>query len=443
MQQKIITFLEQAQIKFVRYIWCGNNNLIRGKAVHKNRLEAYFNNGIAFPANHQASSVIADFMVNGSGLPLCEQVHLVADWDTLTVLPYATGHARVIADILKNGQPWFCCPRYFLKRMIEAAAREDLEIMGAFENEFFLLKSSEEHILPAYDMPKSGSTFTMDLQYKLINEISDALIAQGVQVEFYYPESGPGHQEISVLYTNALSAADQQIIFRETVKAIAAQYNLIASFLPKIYEELEGNGCHLHLSLWRNGKNILPDGKGELSEITKYFMAGLLEHLPALMALIAPSPNSYRRIQPDLCSGAYTCWGFNNREAAIRVPTHPAPQSPTHFELKTVDASANPYLALGGVIAAGLDGIRRKLPLGEPLAVNPGALTESELEKQNIYRLPTNLEEAIEALEQDEVLLTALGPELAQSYIAVKQTEWHFMKDFSLDKEVRLLLERY
>ncbi|MEK8018957.1 MAG: glutamine synthetase family protein [Candidatus Parabeggiatoa sp.] len=443
MHKTIITFLEQADIKFIRFVWCSNNNVIRAKAVHKNRLDAYLTDGVNICPTQQAVSIFDGDEVVGSGIARCQDVRLLPDWDTLRLLPYALGHASVMAELFKEGKPWPCCPRHFLKRMIAAATDQGLEIMGAFENEFFLLKSSEAQSTDQNIF--SGLTYSMDLQHKLINDITDALIAQGVQVELYYPESGPGHQEISVLYTKALSAADQQILFRQTVKAIAYQHKLIASFIPKLFSEFDGSGAHLHLSLWQNGKNIVPDCEtaGQLSERAKCFMAGLLHHLPALMALIAPTTNSYRRIQAHLSSGAFVCWGFNNRDAAIRVPTNPSPTSPTHFELRTVDASSNPYLALGGVIAAGLDGIRRNLQLGEPIALDPGHLEELERHKRGIYRLPTHLGEAIHALEQDEVLLNALGQDLAQAYIAIKQTEWEMMKDYSLEKEVKLLLTQY
>ncbi len=441
---KIITLLNQTDVKFIRFVWCSNNNVIRAKAVHKNRLDAYLTDGVNICPTQQAVSIFDGDQVVGSGIARCQDVRLLPDWDTLTLLPYTSGHASVMAELFKEGKPWPCCPRHFLKRMIAAATDQGLEIMGAFENEFFLLKSSEP-LLPADQNIFAGSTCSMDLQHKLINDITDALIAQGVQVELYYPESGPGHQEISVLYTKALSAADQQILFRQTVKAIAYQHKLIASFIPKLFSEFDGSGAHLHLSLWQNGKNIVPDCEtaGQLSERAKCFMAGLLHHLPALMALIAPTTNSYRRIQAHLSSGAFVCWGFNNRDAAIRVPTNPSPTSPTHFELRTVDASSNPYLALGGVIAAGLDGIHRNLQLGEPIALDPEKLDELERHKRGIDRLPTHLGEAIQALEQDEILLKALGKDLAQAYLAIKKTEWEMMKDYSLEKEVKLLLAQY
>ncbi|MGK7871800.1 MAG: glutamine synthetase family protein [Xenococcaceae cyanobacterium] len=444
MEREIPTSLDQVGVRFVRILWCDNGNVIRGKAVHRNRLYAYLTHGVGISAAQQAIPVMYDAPVAGSGLGPVGEIRLVPDWDTLTILPYAAGHARVMGYLVKDGQSRSFCPRNFLKKMIAAAQGEGLDVMAAFENEFYLLQPSAEGIVPA-DETVFASTLSMDLQQAVIDEIADALIAQGMLVEQYYPESGPGQQEISILYTKALTAADQQIAFRETVRAIARKHHLVASFLPKIFAKQAGSGCHLHLSLWQEGKNLLPNANadGQLSAIAGHFIAGLLYHLPALMALTTPSPNSYRRIRPHTWSGAFCCWGFDNREAAIRVPTNPEAPSPTHFEYKTADASANPYIALGAVIAAGLDGIRRGIDLKEPVTVDPGNLAESERNARGIHLLPTNLGESIEQLEKDELLLDALGSDLAQAYLAVRKAEWEAMKDWKLEEEVKLLLERY
>ncbi|MBF2022435.1 MAG: glutamine synthetase [Hydrococcus sp. C42_A2020_068] len=444
MERSILNLLDRANINFVRLLWCDNGNVIRGKAVHVKRLSEYFVRGVGISAAQQAIPVMYDAPAANSGLGPVGEVRLVPDWNTLTVLPYAPGHARAMGDLVKDGRPWSCCPRDFLKRAIAAAADERIEVRAAFENEFYLLRPAVEKIVPA-DTTVFASTLSMDLQQPVIDEIAAALIDQGLIVEQYYPESGPGQQEISVLYKDALTAADQQIVFRETVKAIARNRDLIASFLPKIFAEGAGSGCHLHLSLWRDGNNILPygDKPGQLSPLASQFVAGLLAHLPALMAITTPSPNSYRRILPHSWSGAFRCWGFDNREAAIRVPTNPDPPSPTHIEYKTSDASANPYLALGAVIVTGLDGIRRGLELPEPVTVDPGNLSDSEREKRGISRLPSNLGVAIAHLQRDDLLLGALGDDLAKAFLAVRSCEWEEMKTWEFGKEVQLLLERY
>ncbi len=213
-------------------------------------------------------------------------------------------------------------------------------------------------------------------------------------------------------YTDALAAADWQIAFRETVKAIASRHQLTASFLPKIFSEATGSGCHVHLSIWRDGKNLLPDAQGVcgVSEIGQAFIAGILHHLPSLMALTTPSTNSYRRIIPHFWSGAFRCWGLDNREASVRVPSSPDGFGSTHFELKTVDASANPYLALGAIIAAGLDGVQKNLEPGEPVAQDPGAWSISERESRGIQRLPENLGEAIRKSTTKRYSISSIKP---------------------------------
>lgn len=444
MEKELLQTLDAAGVRFVRILWCDNANIIRGKAVHRGTLSEYLKHGVGISAAQQAIPVMYDAPVPGSGLGPVGEVRLVPDWDTLTPLPYAPGHARVIGDMVKDGYPWNLCPRNFLKTMIAEAEGEGLEVIAAFENEFYLLRQTPDGVVPA-DETVFASTQAMDLHQAVIDEMVEALVEQGMLVEQYYPESGPGQQEISVLYTHALGAADQQIAFRETVRAIALQHNLKASFLPKIFADKAGSGCHLHLSLWQDGQNLLPnlEADGGLSEVARRFIAGILHHLPALMALTTPSTNSYRRIRPHYWSGAFRCWGMDNREAAVRVPSNPEEISPTHFELKTVDASANPYLALGSVIAAGLDGVRHCLELGEPVAVDPGHMTESERSTRGIELLPTNLGESIEQLSNDKVLLNALGTELTQAYLAVRKAEWEVMKDLELEEEVKLLLERY
>jgi glutamine synthetase len=441
-----LELLDSAEVKFIRILWCDNANIIRAKAVHRDRIEEYLKHGVGISAAQQGVPVMYDAPAPDSGLGPVGEIRLVPDLSTVTVLPYSPGHARVMGNMVKNGAPWPLCPRNFLRRMISKASEADIEVVAAFENEFYLLEPPEQGSVPKpADSTLFASTLSMDLQQPVIDAVTEALIAQGVGVEQYYPESGPGQQEISILRSHALEAADRQIAFRETVRAVARQHRLIASFVPKIFPDQAGSGCHLHLSLWRNGQNLMPhsDGSGQPSLLARSFMAGILHHLPALMALTTPSTNSYRRIRPHCWSGAFQCWGFDNREAAIRVPTQPEGPSPTQIELKTVDASSNPHLALGSAIAAGMDGIERDLKLAAEVDVDPGAIPEPERISRSIRPLPTLLGESIRELERDDVLLDALGPELARAFTAVRRMEWEAMKDWTAEMEVRLLLERY
>jgi glutamine synthetase len=436
--------LEAAGVHLVRVLWCDNGNVIRAKAIHIQALADHQEHGVGVSAAQQAIPATLDAIAPDSGLGPVGEIRLVPDWSTLAVLPYARGHARVLGDLRLDGKPWPLCPRHFLRRMAEDAAREGLEVMAAYENEFYLLRRGPDGVTPADDTVFAAD-LAIDRNRAVIDDLLAALTAQGLPVELYYPESGPGQHEISVRYTRALAAADRQIAFRETVHAVAARHELIASFLPKIFDDQAGNGCHLHLSLWRDGRNLMPNpgGPGGLSETARSFLAGLLHHLPALMAVTTPSPNSYRRLRPHCWSGAFRCWGLDNREAAVRVPTHPAHPGPTQLELKTVDASANPYLALGAVLAVGLDGVRRRLTPGEPVAVDPGHLPEPERRARGIDPLPTGLAESIAHLERSEVLCGALGPALARAFLAVRRAEGEALKGADLAREVALLRERY
>lgn len=448
METDLRQFLETQNVRFVRVLWCDNASVIRAKAFHIGFLEEHQQQGVSISIAQQAIPVMYDAVAPGSGLGPVGEAWLVPDWSTLKVLPYAPSHARVMGDMVKDGNLWSLCPRGFLKRTIAQANEQGLEVMAAFENEFYLLKAGTDGFQPA-DHTVFASTLAMDLNQLVINDMAEALLAQSIPIERYYPESGPGQHELSMRYTHALEAADWQIAFRETIHGVALRHNLRASFLPKIFADRAGSGCHLHLSLWQNGQNIMPGnvtpdhGNTELSKIGRAFVAGILQHLPALMALTTPSTNSYRRLQPHFWSGAFRCWGIDNREAAVRVPSNSSLPSPTHIELKTVDATANPYLALGAVIAAGLDGIQQGLDPGEPISFDPGHLPESERQQRHIERLPQTLGEAIEHLNQDQILLTALGSDLAQAFLAVRRAEWEYFKDFALEEEAKLLLERY
>jgi glutamine synthetase len=287
----------------------------------------------------------------------------------------------------------------------------------------------------------------MDRQAAVIGAILDALDQQGLQPRQYYPEYGPAQQELSIQHAPVLEAADRQVAVRETVRAVALQQGLVATFAPKPFENLPGSGCHVHLSLWNGDQNVMYDPAAELgmSRLARSFIAGVLQHLPGLLALTCPSVNSYLRLAPNMWSSAYTCWGPDNREAAVRVasPFKGRIQASTNIEIKAVDGSANPYLALGGIVAAGLDGIERGLDPGEPLASNPHDLDESEREARGIRRYPTSLIEAIGALEQDQLLLDALGPARAHEFIGVRRAEWADLGRASVGQQIAAHFRRY
>ncbi|HKE81669.1 MAG TPA: hypothetical protein VKB54_20290, partial [Solirubrobacteraceae bacterium] len=293
--------------------------------------------------------------------------------------------------------------------------------------EFSLARKVDGAYVPI-DSALCFSTIAMTAAQDYVDDLVGALDAQAIVLEQYYAELGHGQQEISIAHAPALQAADEQLLVRETIRAVAAKRDLVASLAPKPWPDNAGNGCHVHFSLWDEARNRFYDGSRTdgLSDEAREFLAGVLAHLPGLCGLTAPSFNSYHRILPHFWAGAFTCWGFDNREAPVRIasPFAGSEEDSTNAELKAADASCNPYLALGGLIAAGLDGLERELQLPEPVAVDPATLPDHERERLGIAPLPANQQEALDALSGDDVLTGALGPVLADSYLAVRRSEW-------------------
>jgi glutamine synthetase len=416
------------KIQLIRFLYCGNDGVIRGKACTTEFLESYLVSGVGLTVAMQSMNMLDQLAPEGGFGPVGE-IRLTADPTTFAVLPYVPRSARLLCDMLTlDGQPWSACPRSFLRRMAARAADRGLILRAALENEFTLARRDGPGYVPL-DQSNCFSTIGMDGAAAVVTDIVDALASQGVHPEQYYAELGPGQQELPVRFAEALRAADNQITLRETVRGVALKHGLVASFAPKPFPDQAGNGAHIHFSLWRtvDGGNHFHDALDPhgLSAAGYGFLAGVMAHLPALVALTAPTVNSYRRIQPRFWSSAYTAWGPDNREGAIRIPSprRGREAESTNLELKPSDPSCNPYLALGGLLAAGLDGIERKLDPGAPTLVDPDSLSDAERAQRGIRRLPRSLGEALDALERDEVLREALGEVLAREYLAVKRSE--------------------
>jgi glutamine synthetase len=445
-QDEVLTRVRAEGIRSVRFLYCDNANVVRGKAAYAGALADFIEAGIGLTVAMQGFC-LTEHIAPGSALGPVGEVRLVPDPDTFAVLPYAPTEARMLCDMhTLDGGPWANCPRSFLKRMVQRAADAGVEVQAAFEYEFYLAREENGRWVPADDS-LCFSSDGMDRAGPVIGEILDALEQQGLQPQQYYPELGPAQQELSILYAPLLTAADRQIAVRETVRGVALRHGLVASFAPKPFPDQAGSGCHVHLSLWRDGRNIMydPDGTLGLSRMGRAFVAGVLEHLPALLAITCPSVNSYRRLAPNMWSSAFTCWGPDNREAAVRVasPFAGRVEASTNVELKAVDGSANPYLALGAIVAAGLDGVARDLDPGEPLAANPSDMSEEERAQRGIRRYPGTLAEAIGELEQDDVLLDALGEPLAREFLAVRRAEWEDLGGLPAEQEIAAYFRRY
>jgi glutamine synthetase len=426
--RRVVRECRAAKVQLVRFLYCGNDGVVRGKAAATRFLPSFLESGIGLTVAMQSFNMLDQLVAEGSFGPVGE-VRLVPDPTSFILLPYAPGSARMLCDMLTlDGQPWDACPRSFLRRMIDRAAGQGFVFKAAVENEFTLARRENDRYVPIDHSP-CFSTIGMEAARPVMTEIIEALSAQLVHPEQYYAELGPGQQELPVRYAEVLRAADNQITVRETVRAVAWRHGLYASFAPKPFPDEAGNGAHIHFSLWRaaTDTNAFHDPRGDhgISDIARAFIGGVLAHLPALVALTAPTVNSYRRLQPRFWSSAYIAWGPDNKEAAIRLPTpyRSAQAESTNFELKPADAAANPFLALGALLAAGLDGLANKRDPGAPTLVDPDTLSDAERARRGIRRLPKTLGEALDELERDEVLREALGDTLAKEYLIVKRSE--------------------
>jgi glutamine synthetase len=445
--EQIVQACREAGVRLVRFLYCDNGCLIRGKSTALPGLEARLTDGIGLTLAMMAMNSHDQLQpVEGTGA--VGEIRLVPDPETFAVLPYVPHAAALCCDMLTHDRtPWPACPRSFLRRMRERAAVRGLRLEAAFEAEFSLAERLPEGGYRPYDDAVCFSSIAMTRAAPLIDDLVAALEAQGMTVEQYYPEAAHGQHEISIRHSEALRAADNQIRLRETIRGVAWNHGLYASLAPKPWPEDVGNGGHIHFSLWeqersdaRGGQNLFHDPRApdHLSEQGRQFMAGVLTHLPGLVALTCPTVNSYRRLQPQTWSSAFAIYGHDNREAALRIasPFWSNVAGSVNLELKACDASCNPYLALGGLIAAGLDGLERGLGPGEPVEVDPASLTEAERRERGIRRLPESLDAALAALEADAVLMEALGPLLSRSYLAVRRSEADLYRDQGVDFEI-------
>ncbi len=427
--EEIVSTAQEQGLQLVRFLYCDNGGVIRGKSAHVSALARRIESGIGLVKGMQSFTSLDSLAPDATYGPVGE-IRLIPDPETFVVLPYAPRSGQMIANMIElDHTPWALDPRAFLQRMVATARDRDLAFDAAFENEFFLAYRAEDGsgFIPV-DNSLCFSAIGMESTEEVIQDIIEALTDQGLTVELSHPELGHGQQELSIRHAPAVRAADDQLTYRQTVRAVAAQHGMVASLAPKPFADQAGSGAHLHWSIWNAAhttNRLAADTTDGLSPLARHAIAGVLAHLPGLLALTTPSVNSFRRLQPHYWSSAYTAWGLENREAAVRVPSRywDDPEGTTNLELKASDASANPYISLGGVMAAALDGIARELDPGAAVDQDPGNLGEAELAKRGIRRFPTTALDALEALERDEVLVNALGAPLATEYIKVRRAE--------------------
>ena len=434
--------IEEDQVKFLSLQFTDVTGAVKSLDIPISRVEGAVQEGIWF----DGSSVEGFARIQESDM------RLMPDLDTYAVLPWSpvdSRRARIFCDIfLPDGSPFMGDPRGTLKRILERIEARGWTFNVGPEPEFFLFKRNGPasiHPVP-HDVGGYFDFSATDEAVRVRTQLMAALGSMGLVVEMGHHEVALGQHEIDFEYADALKAADNILTLKYTVKAIAAQYDLVASFMPKPIFGINGSGMHCHQSLFdAQGKNLFfdPDDQYNLSDLAYGFIAGQLQHAQAFSAIVAPTINSYKRLVPGYEAPVYVGWAQINRSALIRTPIYsPGRENSIRAELRCPDPSANPYLALTVMLAAALDGIENSMTAPDPLNdINVYHLTREEREQSKIAELPGSLAEALRLLDQDEILKEALGTLAYESFERAKWAEVEEYRTRVTDWEVERYLE--
>jgi glutamine synthetase len=422
--QSVLDEIAEQDVDFLRLQFTDILGTVKNVSVPADQAEKAFTEGIYFDGSS----------INGFVRIQESDMRLDPDPETFAVLPWRNSEkvtsARLICDVIdtSTGEPFSGDPRRVLKNALERAAEHGYTVNAGPEPEFFLFEEDEDGraTTTTHD---SGGYFDLapkDLASDVRGDIIYGLEEMGFDVEASHHEVAEGQHEIDFKYDGGLTTADNIATFRSAVRAIAAQHDLHATFMPKPIAHINGSGMHTHLSLFtEDGENAFHDADDEftLSETAYSFLAGILEHAPAISAVTNPTVNSYKRLVPGYEAPIYIAWSDVNRSALVRKPAARVPAA-SRIEFRAPDPSCNPYLALAVMIHAGLDGVENDLECPDPVRENIYDFDEDKREEYGIETLPGNLGEAIDALEEDEVVTSALGPHVSEKFVEAKRQEF-------------------
>ncbi|AEM55698.1 type I glutamate--ammonia ligase [Haloarcula sp. KBTZ06] len=442
--QEVLDEIEEKNVDFLRLQFTDILGTIKNVSITADQAEKAFTEGIYFDGSS----------INGFVRIQESDMRLDPDPSTFSVLPWRENveggsSARLICDVIdtSTGEPFSGDPRGVLKRAIERANDMGYTVNAAPEPEFFLFEEDEEGRATT-KTNDAGGYFDLapkDLASDVRRDIIYGLEDMGFDIEASHHEVAQGQHEINFTYDDALSTADNVATFRSVVRAIAAEHDLHATFMPKPIPKINGSGMHTHLSLFtEDGENAFHDEDDEfnLSETAKSFTAGILKHAPAITAVSNPTVNSYKRLVPGYEAPVYVAWSDRNRSALIRKPAARTPAA-SRIEARFPDPSCNPYLAFAALIHAGLDGVEQDLDCDDPVRENIYDFDEEKREEYGITTLPSNLGEAVEALEDDEVIQDALGEHVYENFVEAKTQEHkEYLVDVS-DWELDRYLEKF
>lgn len=433
--EELVVELGEHGVAAVATTFVDNAGIARVKAVPLARLPQLAAWGVGFSTAFDYFRFDDWVAAPSTGLGPVGDQRIVPDLSRLVVLAAQPGWAWAPGDRwTQDGAEHEHDSRLLLARQVAALGGAGITVQAAYEIEWVVSAGPGADFIPAVEGPGYGmSRLTAASAYSLA--VMSALEAQGVTVEQWHPEYAAGQFELSVSPESPVSAADTSVLVRSTIRAVGASYGWRTSFSPKVDVAGVGNGGHVHLSLWRDGANLMSRGDGPcgLTEEGEAFAAGVLEHLPALLAIGAPGVASYLRLVPSHWAGAYAAWGLENRETALRMVTGSAGSTDwaANLEVKCFDLQANPYLLLAGLLAAGASGLETGARLPDPVDVDPASLGADALAARGIARLPSSLREAVDAFTADEALRAAYGDALVGSIAAVRESEIELFADAS------------
>ena len=422
-EQDVIDRIEQEDVDFLRLQFTDILGTVKNVSVPARQAEKAFTDGIYF----DGSSIEGFVRIQESDMRLSPVP------ETFAVLPWRSDDkgkaARLICDVINTstGGPFEGDPRYVLKQAVDRAEEMGYQVNAAPEPEFFLFEEDADGRATT-TTADAGGYFDLapkDLASDVRRDIIYTLESMGFEIEASHHEVAQGQHEINFEYDDALSTADNVATFRAVVRAVAAQHDLHATFMPKPIPRINGSGMHTHMSLFtEDGENAFHDADDEfdLSDTAHSFLAGILDHAPAITAVTDPTVNSYKRLVPGYEAPVYVAWSDRNRSALIRKPAARVPTA-SRIEARFPDPSCNPYLAFAALIHAGLDGIERDLDCPDPIRENIYEFDEAKREEYGIETLPGSLGEAVSELEDDEVVLDALGPHVAEKFVEAKTQE--------------------
>ena len=423
-------------VRVIAVTMVDNAGVARVKAVPMAAFEGALRNGLGLSPIFNVCTVVDTFTRSAAVGGPTGDLRLIPD-PAAARLCADPGWAIAPADqYTQDGEVFGCCQRSFARRMVKEAYARGLELSFGWELEWFLGSEADGSFVPAYKAPAYGLAALAELS-TYVCELAQHLAESGVHIGQIHPEYAPGQLEISLPHGDPVASADLNVFARHAIRSASVPYGWRASFSPVVIPQEVGSGGHLHFSVTREGRNLFARGEGPhgMTEAGESFLAGVLAELPALMAIGAPSVASYLRLQPSHWAGAYACWGHENREAAMRfvVGMVGSEEASANCEVKCFDQSANPYLASGAVIAAGLHGIEQAFTLPPEVVDDPAALSQQEREAFGAERLPRSLDLSISALEQSDAIRSAMGPILFDAFLAVRRAELETFKDADAD----------